>query len=279
MNTQDIHSCLVRAGYDAELVGGASSLSVAFEVGDRRITLVHEFPDELLKTPKFGLVEGFDGKLAHVGVERNGKPREVCISDPESTTINTDCPEQVYLETVEQHVTLLTRLIEDPEYNRTEQLREFEAHWNLLCNSTDELFVVWDGFEPQGLEVRPPLQRSRALMGQTHIAIAISEQPESLCAAANWEKRQTVGKALSVSLSDLEPAPAVREKLLAWYFNAIRQMDLACRREYNRLHKKNSSNYWIVFSAPIPDGETMFAVRWHSRSEGRLPMSVAEAGP
>ena len=48
------------------------------------------------------------------------------------------------------------------------------------------------------------------------------------------------------------------------------------RRELRRLHKKSSCDYWLVFSAPIPDGETMFAIHWHTRSRSGLPTSTAE---
>ena len=79
---------------------------------------------------------------------------------PGSTSVNTDRPERVYLETAQKLIAMLTRLIDDPEYNRAEQLREFEAHWEILCrNGTGgltELFVSWDGHEVQRLQVKPP---------------------------------------------------------------------------------------------------------------------------
>ena len=129
MTHDRIRSCLAEAGYDAELAPDGSTLTLGFEVGEQRISLVHDFPNELLRVPKFHLADGYAGKLAHVGVSRSGGPGEVCIADEGSTVVNTDRPELVYLETVQKHVELLTRLIEDPEYNRAEQLREFEADW------------------------------------------------------------------------------------------------------------------------------------------------------
>ena len=277
MNRLDILSSLLTAGYEAELTDGESKLTLAFDAGAHRITLVHDFPDELLRTPKFGLVSGFDGKLAHVGVDHNGKPREVCIDDPESTAINTDRPERVYLEVAKNHADLLTRLIEDPGYNREEQLREFEAHWRILCDARDQLFVGWDGNDAQGIEVRPPRAEQGHVLRTTHIALANSQQPESVCGAADWAKRQTVGKAVGVRLSSLDQAPADREELLAWYFNAIGGADSADRQELKRLSTKSSCTYWIICSAAIPDGETMFAIRWQSSSPGRLPNSVEQA--
>ena len=160
LDREDIRGCLQQAGYDAALTASGSRLTLTFDVGERRISLVHDFPDDLLRIPVFWLAGGYNGKLGHVGVEGNGGLREVCISDPGSTAVNTDRPELVYRETVRQHVETLTRLIQDPEYNRVEQLREFDAHWEILCRKeagqTNELVVVWNGQEPTGLQLRPP---------------------------------------------------------------------------------------------------------------------------
>ena len=280
MNPEHIRSCLEEAGYAVELTADPATLSVVFDVGKRRITLVHTFSVSLLRAPMFRLAGGYDGKLAHVGVERNGELGEVCIGDPESTAVNTDRPERVYLETVQQQVDMLTRLIEDPEYNRAEQLREFEAHWEILCRKSpagvNELFVAWDGHNVQGLQVRQPRATSGADLRKRHIALADPQQPASVCGAADWDGRQVVGKALAVPLSGVEPAPTP-ERLLPWYFNAVRRAVSSGRHQCRRLRKQNSRDYWLVFSAPILDGKTTFAIHWHSPSAGPLPSSEAEA--
>ena len=285
MNHDRIHSCLVEAGYDADLAADGSTLTLEFEVGERRIALVHDFPVELVRVPKFRLADGYPGKLAHVDVDANGGPGEVCITDAGSTAVNTDNPELVYLETVREHVALLTRLIEDPAYNRAEQLREFEAHWEILCRTEhgrlNELFVAWDGHETESLQVKPARIDSGTDLRKTPIALAGAlanhRQLAAVRETAEWESRQNVGKALGVPLSGVAPAPASREELLPWYFSAVDRADRAARHDFRRLHKKRSRDYWLVFSAPIPDGQIVFAIHWHSASEGSLPSSEAEA--
>ena len=67
MNSENIRNCLIEAGYEAELTPDASTLTLAFQVGERQIRLAHTIPDELLRPPKFRFDGGYDGKLAHVG--------------------------------------------------------------------------------------------------------------------------------------------------------------------------------------------------------------------
>ena len=277
MNRNRIQSCIADIGYGARLTEAGSKLLVEFVSQGRTVTLTHTFPDELLRLPTFYLLDGQGfGKLAHVLTDENGESGEVCIADPVSTAVNIDRPERVYLETVQKHVELLTRLIEDPEYNRAEQLREFEAHWEIL-SGLNELFVIWDGHEVKGLQVKQPRATSGSDLRKTHIALANAEQSDSVCGTAEWESRQIIGKALGVPLSGIEPAPSTREELLPWYLSAVEQADGAGCRELRKLRKKSSRNYWLVFSAPIPDGETMFAIHWHAQSASPLPTSEVEA--
>ena len=285
MNHDLIRSCLAKAGYNAELADDDSTLSLGFEVDERQISLIHKFPSELLRVPKFHLADGYAGKLAHVGVNRSGEPGEVCIFDEGSTAVNTDRPELVYLETVRKHVALLTQLIENPAYNRAEQLREFEAHWEILCRKErkglNELFVAWDGHGAEGLQVRAAYTDSGTDLRKTPIALAGAlvnhRQLASVREIAKWESRTPIGKGLGVRVGKLEPAPATHEELLPWYFSTVEQADGAGGNKLQRLRKKSNRHYWLVFSAPIPDGETMFAVHWHSHSAGPLPTSWTEA--
>ena len=286
MNRDRIQSCIADLGYSARLTDAGSKLLVEFFVQGQTVTLAHTFPDELLRLPKFYLVDDHNfGKLAHVGVDEDGKYGEVCIADPSSTVVNTDRPELAYRDTVEKHVQSLTRLIEDPAYNRAEQLREFDAHWKILSDKAaggpSELFVAWEGDKTEGLQVKPPradvgsdLQtRSIALAG----TIANDRRLASVCASAGWSTRQVVGKALAIRLDDLEPAPGTQHDLLEWYFKFVAPTGRTACRELRRLHRKHGRDYWLVYSAPIPDGKIMFALRWQTRSPCGLPTSVVEA--
>ena len=287
MNRESICQSLWTAGHDAALIDGESRLQVTFQVSGRPIKLVHDFKEELLRVPRFDLECGHGfGKLAHVLSDEDGQGGEVCIGDVASTSVNIDCPERVYQDTVDENVRLLRRLISDPKYNRSELLREFEAHWKILCGAADggpnELFVAWDGERSEGLQVRPPRADSALDLRKRPIALAGSlandRRLDSLRGCAGWGKRPTVGKAIALRLKSLEPAPATLIDLLPWYFRAVGQVDGSGGRELRRLSKKKSGLYWLVFAAPIPEGETMFAIRWQRSERGRLPISEAETG-
>ena len=285
MNRDRIRSCIAELGLDARLTEDGSRLTVEFVACRRTVTLVHKFPGELLRVPKFHLVGGHGlGNLAHVLTDEDGGAGEVCIGDESSTAVNFDLPELAYRDTVEQHVQLLTQLIENPAYNRTEQLREFDAHWRILCRkvaeASTELFVAWDGNEAEGMQVRPPRVDFGTDLQIIPIALAGKLTNDSRLSSirdnAEWGTRQVLGKALAARLTDLEPAPTTCDNLLPWYFKALGRAESTSRRELRRLRKKKSRVYWLVFSAPIPDGETMFAIHWRTRSKGALPASETE---
>ena len=267
----------------ARLTEEHSKLTVEFTVQGRTVRLNHKFPEELLHVPKFYLDNDHDfGKLAHVGIDVNGEVREVCVADSVSTAINTDRPELTYVDVVDRHVQLLTRLIEDPAFNRVEQLREFDAHWKLLCDKakdeSHELFVAWDGDKFEELQVKRPRTDSGVDLKKTPIALtsqfANNSRLKFVRTSASWDTRQIVGIALAVPLGDLEPAPASQQELVEWCFRILDLVNETVLREVQKLRKKKKREYWIVFSAPIPDGETMFAIRWSSNSNSGLPMSA-----
>ena len=286
MNRDRIQSCIEALGYTARLTDAGSKLLVEFVVQERTVTLAHTFPDELLRLPKFYLLGGHGfGKLAHVLTSENAESGEVCTADPSSTAVNMDRPELAYRDTVEEHIELLTRLIEDPAHNRAEQLREFDAHWKILCGESggipNELFVAWDGDKVESLQLKLPRAKSGTDLRTRSIALSRSlvNHPRlaSIRDSAGWKMRQIVGKAVAVRLNDLEPAPAAQGDLLSWYFDIVDRINCADRHDLKRLHKTRSHDYWLVFSAAIPDGETMFAIHWQTRSRGALPTSAGEA--
>lgn len=292
MNKDHVRRSIAELGYNARLEEAGSKLTVELAIGGRTVKLAHTFPDHLLRVPKFYLLKGHGfGKLAHVLTSEYDEGGEVCIADPSSTAVNADRPELAYRATVEGHVRLLTRLIEDPVYNRIEQLREFDAHWRNLCygpgRRQNELFVVWDGEEAEKLHVKPPRTNSGKNPAsdkdlQTRpvaLASSLLNHPNLVAVRdrAELKIRQIVGRAFAAPLNDLEPAPMTPSDVLPWFFSMVDHMDSSGHRQLKLLHKKQNYEFWLVFLAPIPDGETMFAIQWLSHSKCPFPKSAEEA--
>ena len=264
-------------------------MTITLPVAGRKLTLVHAFCDELLRVPRFDLADGHGfGRLAHVLSVGGGEGGEICIGDVASTSVNRDRPELVYRQTVEEHERLLKRLIEDPAYNRDELLREFDAHWKLLCGDgkgVRELYVAWDGTATESLQVKPPPRGDRDEdMRSRPMLLADGPATDTRLAAVRrwmgWDRRPTEGKGIGIRLDRLEPAPAKAESVPAWYFEAISGVGRAGRRALDRLRKKTGNEYWVVLCGEIPEGDTLLAVHWRSRTKGRLPASegAAQAG-
>ena len=285
MNGIAIARSLSEAGYDVTLTDDRKGLAVAFETTLGRVVLDHQFPTELLRPPRFYLAESPVPKLGHVGIGSSGAPREVCVGDAESTAVNIDRPDRVYTETVRDAVAMLKRMIADPPHNRRELLREFHAHWRLLCrgpSGTNEMFVAWEAERSETLQLRRP--SSGGLDGSlvaAPVAIASSASDggalDTVRSAAQWTRRPVVGRAAALRLKQLEPAAAPGDDLLDWIFSALTRVTEDGRHILKRLHKRTSRDFWLVFSGPTSGGDAMFAIHLRSRVAAVLPRSPETA--
>lgn len=48
---------------------------------------------------------------------------------PDAVSVNFECPELAFEESLKRHVSLLSQALTDSEWNTKELLREFEAGW------------------------------------------------------------------------------------------------------------------------------------------------------
>ncbi len=285
MNGIAIARSLSEAGYDVTLTDDGKGLAVEFGTTLGRVVLDHQFPTELLRPPKFFLAESPVPKLGHVGIGSDGSPREVCVGDPYSTAVNIDRRDRVYAETVREAVGMLKRMIEDPPHNRQELLREFHAHWRLLCrgpSGPNEIFVAWEAERSETLQLRRPSSGSPdSSLVTAPVAIASSAADagalDTVRKAAQWTRRPVVGKAVALRLEELEPAPAPGDDLLCWIISALTRVTEDGRQILKRLRKRTSRDFWLVFSGPTSGGDAMFAVHLRSRVAAVLPRSPEAA--
>ncbi|MYF93716.1 MAG: ThiF family adenylyltransferase [Gemmatimonadetes bacterium] len=198
--------------------------------------------------------------------------------------VNRDRPDLTYRKTVEEHESLITKLVKQPAFNREELLREFDAHWRLLCHGGEglrELYVAWDGAETENLLVKPGRESLKGKSRKTPIILATSLKTDQRAAElrkwTGWNERLYGESAIGIRLKYINPAPTVAESLSTWYFNTVTPSALTCPNALGQLSQRKSKEHWVVLSAEIPDGNTLFAVRWRSPAKGRLPMSEDDA--
>ena len=285
MNSKLIHDVLLTEGYDVALID-ERELEVRFQIQGKNVLLTHTIPTELIRVPKFMLANGHGlGKLAHVLTDGSSDGGEVCIADTDSTSVNIYRPDLVYSQTVREHIDLLTRLTEDPVFNRTELLREFKDHWRIHCRTqsriSNQLFVVWDAVEPDLLEIRVP----RTSIGNdlstrtcaTARALSDAQSTELVRKYGGLRNRPVKGKGVALITETLEPPPISKSDLLAWYFRVTSRLTADSEQILAQVQRKKRRDFWLVFSAPLPDERTYFAVHWTADMRKDLPMSLAQA--
>nr|VFK11220.1 MAG: hypothetical protein BECKLPF1236B_GA0070989_10217 [Candidatus Kentron sp. LPFa] len=215
MNYDDIVSHLQSVGYGAELSDwdGKRILKVEVETGQGRIDLIHLCTDELTDIPAFlAKDDGRLGKLAHVfplPVGKKGNLCSVCVGDSESVSVNYDAPHLAFEDSVKRHVDLIKKLLEDPEWNQRELLREFSVNWSRICDTNKDLICkVTDAFQEMNVYSLVPYSHFIELASSTKL-------PEFSCIASiNSLKNLTkLGTGLVLPLKDLQLYPRKKKRL------------------------------------------------------------------
>ena len=281
MNREEIVAQLNAKGIHASLDADQAEMTVKFSAAGRPVELKHKFPDRLSALPAFVLVDPEQfGTLAHVvgGL--------ICVVNRDSVSVNYEVPPLLYEDSAKRHIALVTRLIEDPAWNRYELLREFQSNWNLVCvpDATD-LFCFSDSETPYTLQVKLPERKAKYGIRASHFALSAAEANDErfdqLRSAIRWDKRQAVGKCIVVTLPQLEPAPTKAAEVAVWYADAVSSLEGADAAEFAKFTRQTHKDFWVVFRAETPSGITMAAVRLQARNEkkGPLPTTAKDCEP
>ena len=285
MNHEEIVSYLIKVGYRANLSKEGDEFTVDFSAGGRQVTLTHKFPDQIVRLPALQLVDAPTfGTLAHVVPNKATGRGEVCVQDPDSISVNYEVPPLAYEESLRRHINLVRRLIEDPDWNQQELIREFHSNWDILCSKDDTaisfLFTASDSGTSSPLQVRKPDGQSKLGIRGNYFALAreqaSNKEFEAIRTSARWNARQAIGKALLVSLRHLEPAPDQPSELADWYLNALNHLVDEDQIAFARFRKHTGKDFWLLFQAATLSGTTSFAIRFRNKKEAKLPTSKAE---
>jgi len=286
MNPEEIANYLQGRGYEASLNEDGDRLFVSFAVGDDQLALQHVFPEQILKLPSFQLVgAGAMQTLAHVVPMPETGDGIICVGDSDSVSVNFEVPTLAYEASLERHIKLLRRLIEDPEWNRAELVREFHSNWALLCDPVGsqrfELFCTASADGNETLQIRKPddTSKGKGIRGKylglpQHLTSGTAF--DTVRRNARWDRRQIVGKAIVLSLSHLDPAPTRTDELIEWYVNALKNLSDDSRNAFKRYRKRPGKDLWLVFVAPEPSGATWFCVRLTAKTKAKVPLTAVE---
>ena len=257
MSPEEITGHLVYLGHEARLSPDHNRVEVLCVVGDQNALLIHRFPEELVGAPKFELAEAKDfGQLAHVVINEETGLGRICVADADSISVNTDCPHLAYADSLQRHRDLINELIRNPEVNKRELLREFHSNWDLLCLSANpsrnHVYFAADNISAVDVEIMQPVKGAYSDLCRNYLGLTTSltrdRSLEAVRRIARWPSRTVIGKAVHLHLEELTPAPRLSSELWQWYEHAILNLDCNSQKALERLRKKSSRTYWIIFS-------------------------------
>nr|VFJ54249.1 MAG: ThiF family protein [Candidatus Kentron sp. FW] len=269
MNYDDIVSHLGSVGYRAELsdLSGKNVLKVHIETVQHRIELIHPCTDELIGIPTFLIKDdGRLGECAHVfpvPVD-GGNLCGICVGDSDSVSVNYDAPHLAFEDSVKRHADLIERLLEDPDWNKNELLREFSANWSFICPISKKAFICAATGPFEKMDVYSPASGKSHWADSHFIGLTpgTAELPESSSIASiNCIKsRAKLGTGFVLPLKELQPCPRKKEEIISWLIDMLRGNDLPKRAIHVR-----DKQFWLVFNAEIPSGKVWFGLHLQHR--------------
>lgn len=280
MNYGNIIAHLIERGFDA-MVGdynGTECLRVDIPIGPDGYSLKHLYIDEITSLPHYFLHdETAKSGLAHILPIGEGKTAGICLTVEDAVSVNFEVPELVFEDSLVRYIGLLERAISDPEWNRTELVREFSANWSFLCDSKALDFICASAtHEFETMDVKLPLKGKRSGLEGSHVALsesaAVLGDYSVLKSELTGEKRISAGLGMIVPLVDLEPPPLEVAQVPRWYLDAIDRLDPSVREKMALAGRSRSRVFWVIFNAETPSGRTWFGVKFESDAKKYLPL-------
>ena len=115
MNYSVILAHLNECGYKVSAIPSKTAevgfLTVELEINDMPVTLWHIAVPELTKMPSFLLADPSAlPRLAHTAFYPESKFASICVNIPDAVSVNFECPELAFEESLKRHVSLLRKV-------------------------------------------------------------------------------------------------------------------------------------------------------------------------
>ncbi|WP_047683834.1 MULTISPECIES: ThiF family adenylyltransferase [Xenorhabdus] len=289
MNYSFIKECLTNCGYCVSAVAYNSdeinALKVEQKIGDHKVELLHFYVRELYQMPEFLLNKPshFD-RLAHTTVFQDVDLATICVNVPDSVSVNYEKPELAFIESLNRHIRLLTRALMEPEWNKQELLREFQAGWLSIIGNTESNFIcLSESSELEILKVLKPragVQMGLATYYLGHPVNWSSENTISLLANQLKKRNQADGLGYIIPLNELIPAPWTENELGEWYLSVLSSLhaDVLFKLK-NQYRQQRVREIWVIFNGYTSSGRTWFGIHFSLKSsvngKKHLPLTGA----
>ena len=283
---EKITQYLVTQGYDASLetLDNSQCITVHVDVGESPVELVHFESKEFTEIPPFLLRHCSQyGTLAHVLEKDQSGYGLICVGDGDSISVNYEQPHLALEASLQRHIDLISKAIENVAWNKQELVREFIAHWNAILNKSDPYLILAAKEEHLDLiQVYKPVNNKSHGYGTYYLGIAdhVSKLSEfSNISLTNTSSRTLVGKGYVIPLGTLVPPPIAREGLGNWCLEAISALPSSEFSKLERLiSRTRSRHFWIVFNGDTTAGTAWFGVSLNSKSKAKstLPITHTE---
>ena len=284
MSIDEIVDHLTASGHRVALSSDRKKLVVTIDVADQTLILEHAFPERIERLPVFYLQNPPPlGTLAHIMPDADGALGKICVEDRDSVSVNYDVPTAVYAKSILRHERLIKRLIEDPDWNRSELLREIHSSWAFLCDALGTVTpaIYFLGSDDQTtLQVKLPSAKKSVGLTGNYLALSNRQMAdkdlEIFRNSVHWQKRPTVGKAITLNMNETEPAPGTADGVLGWYLQALDRLDPDSQGALRRFRKHPGQEFWLLFSFPVSNGRTWVAIQFQNKHKLKLPIEEAD---
>lgn len=288
MNYEKIILFLKEHGHDVSMIpyNEKDAIRVNIKIDFLHVSLIHPCQTSLEAMPAFFLEDATSyPRLAHSYVIESCDLGVLCINVPDSVSINYECPDLVFLESLERHVKLLERMLKDPEWNEKEILREFKSGWMHLIKADEKKFIcLSEQSSDDEIEIYSPTNHSIRGMSSCYLGKASKEEGYADFELLDLQlkgRSSHKGKGYILELSHLEPAPLKHEDIPDWFVRCLSGLD---KDKFNNFRMKvtkwRSHEFWLVMNAITPSGRCWFGMKLKQKKKGVgkkvLPLSYGE---
>ena len=278
MNYSAILIHLNKCGYKVSAIPSETAevgfLTVELEINGIQVTLLHAAVPELLKLPSFLLVNPSTlPRLAHTMFYPDSQFASICVNVPDAVSVNFECPELAFEESLKRQISLLSRALTDSEWNTQELLREFEAGWlNIVEPDTSPFLCLTESATPEELCVLKP-RKDYIGLAKYYLGYVEGAIPKNIFSPINRvikERQAANGNGFVIPLNVIKPAPWKKDELTDWYLDLLSGLsaDVKIKLMQQFAHKR-SHEFWLVFNAQTPSGITWFGIHFTQKNSGK----------